>query len=915
MAICPKCSFDSVSGRFCGKCGAVVSASAGSVTISGRAAAPAESRQEAVVASREGLVALEQALKKNPGEICNYVNLADAQADMGRFEQAFSTFRAVRAIAPDDPAVLKTGARVFELMNRREEAVECLKKAIKCDKNDSDAIFRLAGLLYDSGKKEEALQWLEELFRRSADQPDILIRIAQIHLSLGNAAEAQEYLARYKELAGSTREMFLLLGQTMLARKFYDGAIKNFREASRTFPEDAEMRLGLGRAYLGMGEKGQALLEFEQALNKCPDNVDILIELGKLQNSMGMEERADETFARVEKTRPANGECYFCIAVHFIDRGNLVRATKYLDQAHELSPYHPEIQQTLGQTLARQKRHADALKIFQHAVEAYPDCQWGHEGIVNCAHETKNFTLKAASQKRLLEIRKSSAEDWCDYGETLIRLGQFDASQDAFEAASRLDPTCVRAYQAPELIKIEKARAEGEKLAAQGFDALQKKFFLTAAERLEKALDLVPNQPEWIKMLAEVSLKTAEVERASSLLLKARSFDASDYNTTFNLARVYEYENKIQMAIELLSTLTRDHPTQLEAHLMLIRLKRSQIRGNRVEPEMLEALTRNIELELAHIRRDSPIPLLVKGYANYLFGMRAKFQSECLAAAEKVFHEVQARFGENEAAMKGLALCERARGNVEKAVEYTRSLVKLSSDPQRLFELARLHENFQQFGEAKKCYASLRSLFPENGHYRRKMLEVTAEVSKISSKNELMNLLSEHHQALQAKPDQIWLLYETAIGQELAGEYNAGKEEWVKRALLNWHKAINHPSCNQWVRWAMIRCQFRHLKGPDRQRAAANNLKACEKIVREMPDSAMAFQAVARCYLAMGDLANTDKALTWLEKAWFLASDNSETGELMAKTAKELGKSVIVDSVGYNMLLLEPELANSIFQL
>ena len=868
-----------------------------------------------VLPTRDEMTALEQILKKNPGDPGSYVNLAAAQALVGRYEQAFSTFRAARAIAPEDPAVLKAGAMVFELMNRREESIDCLKKAIKANNNDSDAIFKLAGLLYDSGKKEEALQWLEELFHRSGDQPDILIRIAQIHLSLGNAAEAQEYLAKYKDLAGSTSEMYLLLGQTMLARKFFDGAVRNFREAIRTFPEDPEMRLGLGRAYLGMNEKGQALLEFEQALNKSPDNTDILIELGKLQNSMGMEDRADETFLRIDKARPANGECYFSIASHFIERGNLARATRYLDQAHELSPYHPDIQQVLGQTLARQKRYADALKIFQHAVEVYPDCQWGHAGIVSCAGETRNFALKAASQKRLLDIRKSSAEDWCDYGETLIRLGQFDAAQDAFESASRLDPTCVRAYQAPELIKIEKARAEGEKLAAQGLEAMQKKFFLTAAERLEKALDLVPNQPDWVKLLAEVSLKTAELERASSLLIKARSFDASDYSSTFNLARVYEFENKIQMAIELLTTLTRDHPAGLDAHLMLLRLKRSQIRGNRVEPEMLEALTRNIELELAHIRRDSPVPLLVKGYANYLFGMRARFQAEGLAAAEKVFHEAVARFGENEHAVRGLALCERARGNVEKAVEYTRQLVKLSSDPQRLFELGRLHENFQQFGEARKCYASLRSLFPENGYYRRKLLEVTAEVSKISSKNELMNLLSEHHQALQARPDNIWLLYETAIGQELVGEYNAQKDEWAKRSLLNWHKAINHQASNHWVRWAMLRCQFRNLKGPDRQRAATSNLKACEKIVREMPDNAMAYQAVARCFLAMGDLANTDKAMTWLEKSWFLGPDSSETGELLARTAKELGKSVIVDSIGYNMLLLEPELANGVFQL
>jgi len=913
MAICPKCSFDSVTGRYCGKCGAVVDKKPTART----AAKPVAEKTPPAAApvAKPDIEALEQALKKNPAAAENYLNLINALNLIGRYEQSYSTFRAARALAPDNPDVLKAGARVYELMNRREEAIECLGVALERRPDDAEAVFRISGLLYDSGKKEEALRQIESLHRKNPRNQDVLIRMAQIHLSLGNASEAQKYLAAYKELAGATAEMYLLLGETMLARKFYDGAVKNFREAIRTFPDDPQMRFGLGRAYLGMNEKGQALLEFEQALNRKADNPDILIELGKLQNSMGMEEQADQTFARVEKSKNSNGECFLNIARHFAERSDLVRAVKYLEMAHELSPYHPEVQKTLGQTLARQKRHAEALAIFQQAVETYPNCEWGHEGIIGSAEATGVFALKASSQKKLLEIRKSGAEDWCDYGETLIRLGRFDEAQDAFEAAARLDPTCVRAYQAPELIKIEKARAEGEKMATQGIEALQKKFYLTAAERLERALELVPNQPEWIKLLAEVSLKTAEVDRASGLLARARSFDSTDFKTSFNLARVYEFENKVPLAIELLTTITRDHPTELAAHLMLLRLKRSQIRGSRVEPEMLEALVKNLELELAHIRRDSPVPLMVRAYARYIFGSRSKFQAESFASAEKTFSEVLKKFGETDAAIRGMALIERARGNVEKAVEYTHALVKLSSDPQRLYELARLHENFQQHGEARKCYSSLRNLFPENGYYRRKNIEMTAELSKSGSKNELMNMLSEHHQALQSKSDQIWLLYETALGQELLAEYTAQKDEWVKKSLLNWHKAAGHDDSNHWVRWGMLRCQFKHLKGADRQRAAATNLKACEKILREMPDSAMALQAVARCYLAYGDLTNSDKALGYLEKSWFLSTEYSETAELLAKTAKELGKSVIVDAIGYNMILLEPELATTVFQL
>lgn len=914
MATCPHCSSESVTGRYCGKCGRPVDAPTTKKPAKPIEKQPAATQKKAELSASD-LEKLESALKKSPDKPESYLDLARAQISLGKLEQAYSTFRAARAIAPDHLEIQKIGAAVLEKLNRRDESIAIYQAVTSKDPTDIESALRLTNLLYDTGQKQAALKQLSNLQNHANDKPEILIRIAQIHLSLGNASEAQRFLTQYRDLAGNTREMFILMGQTMLTRKFYDGAVKNFREAIRFFPEDAEMRLGLGRAYLGMSEKGQAMLEFEQGLNKAPGNIDLLIELGKLQNAMGMEDQADITFEKIEKSKTANGEGFLELARHFMQRKNLPRALKYLEKAHELSPYHNEVLKTLGEVFERQNNLDSATRIYEQTLQTSPRALWAHEGIIRCAGNIGNFELKAVSQKKLLEISTPTAELWCDYGETLIRTGNFDKAQDAFEQAAKLDPTCVRAYQAPELIKLEKARAEGLKLAEQAKEAIQKKFYLTASERLERALELVPNNPEWVRLLADVSLKTAEVERASGLLAKARASMPSDYKTSFDLARAYEFENKIQLAIELLSTITKDHPLELEAHLMLLRLKRSQLRGSRVEPEMFEALIRNLELELAQHRKDSPVPLLVKAYACYLFSYRSKTQQEGFNKAEASFNEAMARFGESEKIIEGLALIERARGNTEKAVEQTKNLIRLSSDPKKLYILARLHENFQQFGEARKYFSSLSNLFPENGFYRRKVVEMTAELSKLSNKNELMNLLSEHTQNLQGKPDQIWVLYETALAQQYLADFSTQKEEWMKKSLLNWHKAANHLNANQWIRWGMLEAQFRFLKNVEKQRAAANNLKACEKILREMPDNSMAYKAIAQCYLAFGDLTNTDKALKFLEKAWFLSREFSDTGLLLAKTGQELGKSVIVDEVGYNMILLEPELALSIFQL
>jgi lipopolysaccharide biosynthesis regulator YciM len=161
----------------------------------------------------------------------------------------------------------------------------------------------------------------------------------------------------------------------------------------------------------------------------------------------------------------------------------------------------------------------------------------------------------------------------------------------------------------------------------------------------------------------------------------------------------------------------------------------------------------------------------------------------------------------------------------------------------------------------------------------------------------------------------MWVLYEMAIIQQYLAESSTQKEEWIKKSLLNWNKAVNHTDSNHWVRWGMMECQLKYQKDHDKKRAINQNLKECEKILRETPDSARANFYLGKCYLAFDDLAHTQKAISLFEKANFLDPELTELHLVHAKACKNLGKSVLVDSIGYNMILLEPELAQTIFQL
>ena len=867
--------------------------------------------------TQKDITALELELKKNPADSSCYVNLADAQLALNKNQQAFSTYRAAKVICPDDPVVMRMGAKVLEAMGKREEAVECLQKALQSGSKtvcDTETISHLAELLYNSGKKDLAISWLNKLVKVSDEKPEVYLRLAQIYLSIGNILESQKYLKRYKEKAGETREMYTLMGETMLARGFYDGAVKNYSDAVKSFGDDADMHLGLGKGWLGMGENGAALKELSEANNLRPNDINILLELGKLQSKMGMTESADESFSRIESSKLQNGECLLDIAKYFIDAKKDIRAIHYLESARALSPFHLEILKLSGETYLRMNKFDKALEIYSSAVAADPTLIWAHEGVVIAADKIGSFSVKADSQKSLLSLKDATAEDWCDYGETLIRLGLYEKSQDAFDTAAKLDPTCLRAYQAPEIIKLEKARAEGEKYAKQGEEALEKRFYMTASERLEKALALVPNNPEWSKLLAKVALKTADIERASQLLSVVRSAEPSNFEVSYQLARTYEFLNNFQMSIELLTAITKDYPLELKAHLMLLRLKRCMVRGTRVSTDMLDSIIKNIDSDLGCLSKESAVPMLVKGYAYYIFSFKSSFQLEGLRKAEDCFKSVLNRATDIAEALHGLALIERVKGNIDKAVDYMKTYVHLSSDMEKTSELAKLYENFGRFEEAGKIYAGLREKFPENGYYRRKYVEMTAFQQGKTGKNELTMLLSEAHKNIIASGGSVWPIYESAIGQDLAGKEGELSDEWVKRSLLSWRKAEDHPNTNCWVLWEMTRCRLKNAKGSEKIRVANSIKKLIEKNLREMPDYSGGYAAMARCLLAFNDLTNNDKALDYLEKAWFLDQSSIETGEMLAETAKGLGKSVMVDVVGYNVILSEPEAASSIFK-
>lgn len=919
MGKCPSCGFNGGVGKFCGKCGARLPKAekkAEPASLPPNEGPPEKSEKpiarEASKTPAPNAAEIEELsakVKKNPGSIQNYLKLAEALLNGGKGERAFSTFRAAKAMAPEDPRIHKLGAKVMEALGRQEEAVKEWRLALKYDPEDLTSALQMARLLHETGRRQKALDILQKLKSKAPEHPEILLKIAEIKLSLGDSSSLQEDLSLFRKLAGETRDMFVYLGKTMLMQSFYDGAIAHYREGLTRFPSDPELLLGMGKALLGGGDRKSAILQFERACQFAPEQTEILLEMGRLYGDMALDDKAEEVFDKIRNQKIRQGEIFLEIAKFYKNKNHPEKALKELERGRKLSPHHPEIVKILGEILELKRDPARALAEYESFLDGMPATPWALQGIIRTASALGDFKKVAKAQKAFIQAGSQTPDSWCDLGETLIRLKQFDEATKAYEQAAKLDPTSVRAYQAPELIKIEKARSQGEKLVTEAKDAISKKFWLTAVEKLEKALDLVPRETAWLRLLAEVNLKIGAITRAADRLSKVRASLTEDFWVGLQLARVYEFEEKYQLAIELLSGILKDHPEELNGHLMLLRLKKSQIQGERFERDMLTSMVRNYQADLARLPKSNPLPLFIDGLIHYIFGLGTRFQIEALKRAEELFEETLYRFNDFQWAHRGLSLIYRTRGDHKKAAHHLQEVVKLSSDPGALFSLARLSENFQNFSEARKYYVSLRNLIPDHGHYRKKAIEMASKEIEVGKKDELTDLIATLQEQLRADPNQAWTLYDLAWAQTIMSRKSPQRDEWMKRALLTWNKTTGMASEPPWVRWGHMEAQAEFLKGADRLRALNQNLRICERLVRDHPEMAPSHAFLGICYLGFEDLTQTDRAAKHLETAVFLDPSSAETLLVLAKTYRTLGKTSRVDVMKQSMILLEPELA------
>jgi len=309
--------------------------------------------------------------------------------------------RAAAGAASGDLVLHFTLGRLYLRTDQPAKAVDSLNRVVALNPGSVQARLALAQALATSNDLESAIETLAIIVD---DEPRVAAALGQYQEQAGQFREAAASYTKALEAQPMSREIKArriaalfsagdLAGAAsaaadaqrqhpedarfprLRARALFDGGSRSdgltiLEAAARTFPKDANTLYQLADMYKDAGRNPDAEKALRQLLSVEPANANALNYLGYLLALRG--DRLDEAIDLVRKAlvaEPDNGAFLDSLGWVYYRKGDLGEAEKYLGQAATRLPRNSEVQDHLGDVLAKRGRLPDAVEAWMRALD------------------------------------------------------------------------------------------------------------------------------------------------------------------------------------------------------------------------------------------------------------------------------------------------------------------------------------------------------------------------------------------------------------------------------------------------------------------------------------------------------------------------------------------------------------------
>ena len=484
------------------------------------------------------LIQAEAVLQLDPKNSAAFILRGQARENQGDLEGAESDFRAATENEPVGAAYRFLLGGFLERRGRRDEAQQVLRDLIDVEESylAVSTLSRMVARTRD--RDDEALKLLtravELALEAPTEKPEIgprgqpinpslvsntlrapavqaaYVLLAAFHFDRGRVEKAIEVLEEGVENSETKIQLIYQMARLYRAQGRSDEEDALIRRATEESPDSVTAQLVLS-VYLGrQGDLEGALAAARAAVAIAPQNRPAQLREAELLVDIGYRESDAESILagrvildRVLEQEPDNPEAHFVRAKIELADADIEAAKESLEAVLQTRPNWAQARFVLGSALAASNELSRARVELARAVEIEPQLAAARKLLAKLHSQLGEYEFAIEQGREYLLLRPADSEVRIIVGQSLIRVGR---GTEAYAEVEKIpeEQRGAAAYFALGRLDLAFGRTE------------------LGAERLRKADELAPGNPQVLRALLALDRANDDLDRSAVRIARAR---------------------------------------------------------------------------------------------------------------------------------------------------------------------------------------------------------------------------------------------------------------------------------------------------------------------------------------------------------------------------------------------------------
>ncbi|HKU26059.1 MAG TPA: tetratricopeptide repeat protein [Candidatus Sulfotelmatobacter sp.] len=459
---------------------------------------------------------LESGIKIAPQRGDLHAALGESYFMSGKAEKAIEEFKALIALEPSARSYSFMGL-AYRHLGRFDEALKNFNEGLKLNPRDASCLFNIGFIEERQGNYARADERFQQALRSNPDLSDALLELANLRTKDKKYAEAADLLRRYVKVSRDAATGYYKLA--MVERSLHQTAA-------------AERDLNVFQTL--SKNSGTGPLPYQHLFDYL-DN--------RSQLSLQARTELDVTELNEQiKKHPGQSENLYLLAENYLKIGDVEKTKETLTQLDSISVGDYRTQTGIGVLLARYRLYDGALQHFQAALRANPESDDIKFDLANALFRTGKYQDALAVAQTITAGGQQDDSVLALLGDIYSHLNDSVKASEIFRSAIQRSPDNDQYYLSLTLVQLRandlpgaeqtlqrglaRIPGSGKLIWGQGLILVMKGNTKQAAERLEHAVDLLPEWAGSYSTLGVFYYETGQIDKAREVLDRFKGSNA-----------------------------------------------------------------------------------------------------------------------------------------------------------------------------------------------------------------------------------------------------------------------------------------------------------------------------------------------------------------------------------------------------